>query len=487
MKIRIEKKISTKKGALLLPLFEGFSKDLPSTYSESLKKFILKRSREEDFRGKRGEEVMHYFEDKNLPEKAAFFGAGKTEKYSAKFAREFGAAMYKRSAHLKVEEVSLVVLPEMKPFIGELVEGFLMATYKFDIFKTKKKPEKLQTFSLIVGENTKEIENQVAKAAEITEAVDFVKDLVNGPSNLIDGDYLAEEAQKIAKENKLKLTIFRDKELDKMGFGGILSVNQGANNEAKLIMMEYFGAKSKSEKPIVIVGKGVIFDTGGYNLKPTNSIETMQQDMAGAATVIALMSLLKKFGIKKNVIGITPIAENLISDLAYRPSDIIKMYNGTTVEITNTDAEGRLILADAVSYSHKFKPAAIITIATLTGAVSVALGDRFAGLMGNSASLANGLRRAGDEVDERGWRLPLIEEHKKKFKSQFADISNCDKGTSRLAGSSKGAAFISYFVGKHPWCHIDIGGTAFTSDPRAYEQKGATAHGLRMLLRFLES
>lgn len=487
MKIKIEKKIGTTGGALLLPVFEDFGKQMPKAYEGTLSKFILKRSREEDFKAKRGEKVSTYFEEKSLPAKVAFFGAGSAEKFSAKFARELGAAFFHAAKHLKAQEVSVVILPAMQAYLGEFLEGFLLSDYNFDLFKNGKKPTTPKTLTLIVEEKSKEIEAVVDRTEAICDAVNFVKDMVNGPPNMVDANYLASEARRIAKEGKCKLTVFNNKELKKLGFGGLLAVNQGAKKDAKCLVLEYFGAKSKNEKPIVFVGKGVIFDTGGYNLKPTNSIETMQQDMAGAATVLGLMSILRKLGIKKNVIALTPIAENMISDTAYLPSAIIRMFNGKTVEITNTDAEGRLILADAISYSHKFKPEAIVTIATLTGAVSVALGDRHAGLIGNNFKLENGIQRAGNEVDEMGWRLPLIKDHKDKFRSQVADLLNCDKGTSRMAGSSKGAAFLSYFIGKHPWCHIDIGGTAFTNDPKPYEQKGATAHGLRMLARFLET
>jgi len=212
----------------------------------------------------------------------------------------------------------------------------------------------------------------------------------------------------------------------------------------------------------------------------------MHQDMAGCATVLGIFSVLKKLGIKRNVIGIAPIAENLISDKAYRPSDIIKMYSGKTVEITNTDAEGRLVLADAITYATEFEPESIITIATLTGAVGVALGNRYAGLIGNDIPLRKALEKAGREVDDLGWPLPLPSDYKKKMDSKIADMRNADLGSSREAGSSKGAAFLERFVGKNKWCHIDIGGTAYTDDPKDYEGLGATGHSVRMLLNYLD-
>jgi leucyl aminopeptidase len=296
---------------------------------------------------------------------------------------------------------------------------------------------------------------------------------------------MSAEAHKIAKENKYKIAVFGDKELKKMGWGGLLAVNQGSSKEAKVIVLEYDGG-SKKEKPIALVGKGILFDAGGYNLKPKDHIETMHQDMAGGAVLLGIFKLLKKLNIKKNLVAVIPIAENLIGGNAYRPSDIIKTLSGLTVEITNTDAEGRLILGDGVTYALQFDPECVITIATLTGAIMVALGDRYAGLMGNDKELINAIKNAGDDVDDLGWEMPIHRDFKKKMDSEIADLKNADLGTSKLAGSQKGAAFIERFVENKKWCHIDIASTAFTHDPKDYEEKGATGAGLRMLLKFLE-
>ena len=277
-----------------------------------------------------------------------------------------------------------------------------------------------------------------------------------------------------------------DKQLTKLGCGGILAVNKGSDHEAKLVVMEHNGG-SRGEKPIVIVGKGVLFDTGGYNLKPTGHIETMQQDMAGAATVFGIFSLLKKLKINKNVIGITPFVQNMINASAYRPSDIIKMYNGKTVEVTNTDAEGRMILADSLHYANQLKPEMVFSIATLTGAVGVALGERYCGIMGNDEGFLDKVKKCGDEIDELAWPLPIHQDYRDTMESKVADITNYDRGTGRMGGASKAGAFLEKFVGDNQWCHIDIGGTAFTDNPKPYETKGATAHGLRLLIKFLES
>ncbi|MFC1616569.1 M17 family metallopeptidase, partial [Patescibacteria group bacterium] len=424
-----------------------------------------------------------------ISSKILLYHMGSIKKYSSKKARIVGANFGKIAQKNKVIELNITILEEMNEFLQELLEGILLTQYKPDKFKTKKKKtekNELERINLIAEKKTKKFGKAIEKADLIAIGVDYIKDLVNKPSNVIDGEYLAGEARRIAKSNRYKVLDLKEKDLKKMKWGGLLAVNQGAEKEAKCIILEHNGGPKK-ERPIVIVGKGVIFDSGGYNIKPTKYIETMHQDMGGAAIVMGLFEVMKDLGIKKNVIGVMPIAENLVSDRAYRPSDVITMYSGKTVEITNTDAEGRLILADAMTYAAKFKPESIITIATLTGAVSVATGCRYSGLIGNDIKLRRSLQKAGKKVDDLGWPLPLHQDYKKKMNSEIADIRNCDIGSSSDAGSSKGAAFLERFIEKNKWCHIDIGGTAFTSDPKPYQTKGATAHGFRMLLEYLSS
>lgn len=488
MKIKIQKKLKTSKGRLVVPVFEDKINKLPVNYHKKIKEFIKNRAKDKEFLGKKGDLMAVYMEIKGLPEKISFLGCGKADKYSGKIAREIGGKLGKHLKSKKNEELSVLVTAEMLDNLGEFLEGILLSQYSFDSYKTKKKDDKsveLETLNLVIEEEDSDVNMIIQKANITVEAVNLVKELVNGPSNSVNGEKLVKVTKEIAKENKYRVKILGEKELTKMGWGGLLAVNQGAAKEPHCLVLGYAGGK-KNDKPVVLVGKGVVFDSGGYNLKPTGHIETMHQDMAGCATVLGIFSVLKKLGIKRNVIGIAPIAENLISDKAYRPSDIIKMYSGKTVEITNTDAEGRLVLADAITYAIEFEPESIITIATLTGAVGVALGNRYAGLIGNDLKLRKELEKAGREVDDLGWPLPLPSDYKKKMDSKIADIRNADLGSSREAGSSKGAAFLERFVGKNKWCHIDIGGTAYTSDPKDYEGLGATGHSVRMLLNYLD-
>ena len=483
MKIKTEKKPSPKSDIIIIPFFEENAKKM--TFPTSIKDFLKKLLSTKELTTKKGEMVFSYLEKKDLPRKIVLLSLGSVKKFKPVHARNLGGKVGRIVKSKKLQSCDFYLVPEAAEVLEEFLEGLIMVQY--DVGKLKSKNEKKHLEKINVIYETKISSALLERITEITAATELVKDMVNYPSNIVDGNYLAAEAKRIAKENKYKLEVFGQKELTRMGWGLLLAVNQGAVNEPKCIVLEYQGAKDKREKPLVIIGKGVIFDTGGYNLKPTNNIETMNQDMAGGATVLGLFSLLKKLNVQKNVIGLIPIVENLVSDKAYRPSDIITSLSGKTVEITNTDAEGRLILADAITYGTRFKPEMILTIATLTGAVAVSVGNRYAGLMANNAKLRNRIQKAGGEVDDLAWPLPIHDDYRKKMDSEVADLKNYDLGSGRYAGSAKGAAFLEKFVEGHQWCHIDIGGTAFTEDPKEYQTKGATAHGLQMLLRFLEN
>ncbi len=472
-----------------MPVFNEDLKKLPSTVPKSISNFISIAKERDSFMASFGETFFTHLININLAKKLLLIGAGPMRKFDSSKARVFGAKVSKLAKTNKSTSLSILLHPQLEKFIEQLAEGLLLAQYDIGKLKvkTKKTNTNLKKIEFVTENNSKTFTSKLDKAQNIVETVGLIKDLVNTPSNIVDSDYMAKVATKIADENNCKITIFEKPELTKMGWGGLLAVNQGSDKEPRCIIMEYSGAANKKEKPVVFIGKGVIFDSGGYNIKLSGSIETMHQDMAGAATVFGLMNLLKKLGIKKNIIGITPIVENVVSASAYKPSDILTMLSGHTVEITNTDGEGRLILADAITYGDRFKPQYMISIATLTGAVSVALGDRYAGVLGNTSKLIKLVLKAGAEVDELGWQLPIHPDFKKKLNSPLADLRNRDPATFRLAGTAKGAAFLSKFYGNNEWCHIDIGGTAFTGDPQEFQTMGATAHGLRMLIRFLEN
>ncbi|MBI4235042.1 leucyl aminopeptidase [Candidatus Peregrinibacteria bacterium] len=493
MKISLQQRLKSKDGVLVVPLFENQLKDLSQNLPAKIREFIGKVHKNKAFKGAKNEMLLTYFGDKGLPPRLLLLGLGKSPALSVKSILNCAGMLGKKLKSGKIAELNILLPQEL--YVG--LEHFLIALIQsqYDTGKLKKinkskHPHDLQKVNFIIDKisrvSEKELEAKIEKAQYIGSSLEFVKDLVNRPSNYVHGESMAQNAYKIAKENYYKIGVFGNKELKKMGFGGLLAVNQGAHNEAKCIVLQYHGAPKKNEPPIALIGKGIIFDTGGYNMKMNKKMDEMHQDMAGGATVLGIFRILKDLEIKKNVIGIIPIAENLVSDKAYRPSDIITMLSGHTVEITNTDAEGRIVLADAITYALEFKPQALITIATLTGAAGIAVGNRYAGLLGNDPILRNKIKNAGKETDDRGWSLPLPKDYIEKMKSKVADLRNYDVGSSHYAGASKGAAFLSYFVGKTPWCHIDIGGTAFTEDPKPYQTHGATGHGFLMLLKFLE-
>lgn len=405
----------------------------------------------------------------------------------------FGAAG-KLAGHHRPSKISIFIPEELHKYAQAVAEAILLSNYQPAApYKTGKAQAKLQkkliqTLEVVGLGKNKEAQNAFCKGAQIAEVVNEARRWVNAPPNIANMEFFREKSKEIAKEIGAELQVLRRKELQKLNMWAFLGVNRGSPDEAHLITLDYCpkGA-SKDEAPVVLIGKGILFDAGGYNLKPSGHIEDMHLDKAGAVAALALMRLLPKLGIKKRVVSIMPFTENLIGKNAYKPSEILKTHSGKTVEITNTDAEGRLILGEAVSYAvEKFKPAAVIDLATLTGACMVALGNRYAGLFGNDKALIEGLRSAGDETDELLWQLPIHKDYAEKMKGQFADLRNSETGSERLAGASKGAAFIREFVGKTKWAHLDIAGTAFATDPKKYEHKGATGFGVRLLARFLE-
>jgi leucyl aminopeptidase len=331
----------------------------------------------------------------------------------------------------------------------------------------------------------KELKKEAGDIVKVADAVHYVRDLVTGPPNIVTTDYVANEAKKIARKGGASVKVYDKAWLKRNKMGAILGVNAGSKQGAKLVVLDYKPSGAKKD-PIMLVGKGLIFDSGGYNIKPTKHIEDMQQDMAGGATVLGVFKILKQLKIKRRVVGIIPLTDNMIDADAQRPSDIVKAYNGQTIEIRNTDAEGRLILADALAYGVKtFKPEYTVDLATLTGACVVALGDRYAGVMGNDKKLIDKLVVAGDKTDELLWELPIHKDFKEAMKGIIGDIRNADNGTSYMAGSSKAGAFLEYFVGKSKWAHIDIAGTAYVSKPKAHESQYGTGYGVRLLGEFL--
>jgi leucyl aminopeptidase len=484
MKIKYLKALDAKADLLVVPFLSEDLKKMPTIFNPKIKDFLKARSAKKSFKPEFLDSFSSFLEDKKMPEKILAIFGGDRKDFETTQALVLGGAIGNQIKSHKAKKITLVVGPHFEKHLSALVEAIISAKYKFLRKNKSNKKEEETALNIFVKKADKELKKEVDKALTISEAQKIVKDLVNGPPNEVNSDHMEKTAKTLAKKHGLKFKSYGKKQLEKMKAGGILAVNQGCQRDPKLIILSYFGAKSKKEKPIILVGKGVIFDAGGYNIKPSGHIELMHQDMAGAATVMGVMRTLKDLKVKKNVIALMPCVENLVNEDAYRPSDIITMLSKHTVEITNTDAEGRMILADSLFFGSEMKPEVMISIATLTGAVEVAVGHRYCGVMANDAEVAKKLVEAGEKVDELAWHLPIHEDYRKEMKSKIADLRNHNRG-SRGAGSSKAAAFLENFVGDQKWGHLDIGGTAFTKDPKKYQTAGATSHGMKLLLEFI--
>ena len=398
--------------------------------------------------------------------------------------------VYKKVSSLK-EETFAITIPSAADFkttahnLGQQIATILnMVAYRFQDFFSDKKDNDAEIFDIFICIDKKEradFQKGIKDGEYIARAVNKARHWVNlPPSNLTPPD-LAQKAKAIAQKTGLKLTIFNEKEINEKGMGGLASVGRGSDHECRFVVLEYKTSK-KNAPTLAFVGKGVTFDSGGLSIKPAQSMETMKEDMSGAAAVIAAMEALAHLKPNVNVIGVTPLAENLPSGKSSKPGDIVRFYNGKTAEIKNTDAEGRLILADALAYVAKhYKPDAIIDIATLTGACAHALGPFYTGLLSQHDDLAEQLeisaQRSGDPV----WRLPLDQDYAVAIKSDVADL--CNIGSPKyMAGAITAAHFLKNFVGDIPWVHLDIAGTAFNVPDRAYFRTGATGAGVRLLI-----
>ncbi len=367
--------------------------------------------------------------------------------------------------------------------LEKFLHGAQLKSYEFNVYKTDKS-KKLTTNLYVVGHKSKKINLLRNKLNSLLEGVFLTRDLVSEPGNVLHPDEYARRIVKLRKFG-LKVTVYDQKKLKKMGMNALLGVGQGSVRGSYLVTIEWKGTKSKS-KPLGFVGKGVCFDTGGYSLKPAKFMEDMTYDMAGSATVVGLMKTLALRKSKINAVGVVGLVENMVSGNAQRPGDIVKSYSGKTIEVLNTDAEGRLVLADALTFTEeKFKPQFIVDLATLTGAIIVSLGSEYAGLFSNNDKLSKQLIDAGESVEEKLWRMPLNENFDKLINSKNADMQNINYVGG--AGSTTAAQFLQRFIiNKTPWAHLDIAGMAFSKYGGALNSGGATGYGVRLLNKLIE-
>ncbi len=450
---------------------------------------VLKKS---DFSGKNGETLTL-----TLPGKAAYgrvvlVGLGKPGKLNAVEAEDAGGKAFHTieragtKAVLFVDaESSALKAPELA---ARFVAGVRLRSYKFDKYKSAKKSDKkdkkLVSLDVVVAKHL-EAEKLDKRLAAVAEGVFLARDLVNEPPNHILPDMFARRIVAELKPLGVSVEVLDEKKMKTLGMGAILAVGMGSEAPPRMVIMHWNGNKAK-DKPLALVGKGVTFDTGGNSMKPAAGMEEMKMDMAGAAAVVGTMKVLATRKSKSNVVGIVGIAENMVSGRATRPSDIVTSYSGKTIEVLNTDAEGRLVLADALTYvQEKYKPKAIIDLATLTGAMLVALGHEYCGTFCNDNPLWTSIEKAAKDTGEKIWRMPLDELWKKEMESPVADLQNLAK-SSRWAGSCTAAGFLEHFIENDtPWAHMDIAGTAWIKSDRATVPKFGTGYGVRTLERLV--
>ncbi len=444
------------------------------------------------FKGKKGE-FLDIVAPKGVPfGRIVLAGFGKLDKLDKSAAETVGGKLV---AHLNaIGEALATVSVEQIPgatlnpsdVAAHMAFGAKLRAYRFDKYKTREKEDAkptLKALNLLVTDvaAARKVHGPLDRVAD---AIVFTRDLVSEPPNVLYPESLAERCKRLTAFG-VKVEIFDEKQLEKMGAGALLGVGQGSARPSRMVVMQYNGApKAKDKRPVAFVGKGVTFDTGGISIKPSAGMEDMKWDMAGSAAVIGTIEALAARHAKVNAIGAIGLVENMPSGMAQRPSDIVKSLSGKTIEVLNTDAEGRLVLADVLWYvQDRFKPKAMLDLATLTGAVIIALGHEYAGIMGNNDELANKLIAAGTATGEKVWRLPLGEAYDRDIDSPAADVKNI--AGNRAAGSIIGGQFLARFVNDVPWMHIDIAGMAWSGKDHAICPKGATAFGVRLLDRLV--
>lgn len=422
-------------------------------------------------------------------------GLGESNKLTSDRVRHIGGLISLRCKELDFTGINILKFFSDPTYFEPLIEGLVLSRYEFNNFKenySKQSPDLASSadsnINIITDGSNLEAElNQINKSKTICDAVFFSRDLANSPPNHINPDKLAQSAKSLESINNIKIQILDQSQIKEMGMNGIISVGKGSENEPKVIIVNYNNSET-NEKPILLVGKAVTFDTGGISIKPSDRMDEMKFDKSGGCTVLGIMKAIGNLALPLNVIAIIPAVENMPSGSAYRPGDIIRMYNGKTVEVLNTDAEGRMILADALAYGiSKYSPKCVIDFATLTGACIIALGTNVAGIIGNDDKLIQQLKISASSTGEKIWQLPLYEEFFDLIKSNIASIKNIG---GRTGGTITAAAFLSNFVENTPWVHFDIAGTAWTQDgtsEKSYNPKGATAFGIRLIINFLEN
>jgi len=469
-------------GALILPLFSG--EELSGALAEldkSLDGLISDLIENDGFKAKSGEHRLVYTQS-GASKRVILLGLGEKSKFSVHVLRKAAAKAVKAVKTLNKTEFAFVLPDAIEGEALAVGEGLILGAHAFDDFKSGDKFE--FNSATLVTTKSEAAEAEATRAALISEANLKARYLVNLPSNLKSPDLLARKAEEIALENGLKVTVWDENKILEERMGALYGVGMGSDNKPRFIVIEYTPEGTENDAPIALVGKGMTFDSGGYSIKPAASMEDMKDDMAGAAVVLGVMSAVKSLGVKKRILGVIASAENMISSNAQRPGDIVTARNGKTIEVLNTDAEGRLILADALSWTCEQNPAQIIDFATLTGAIVIALGHEGAGLFSNDDELSGVLEAAGIATNEKLWRFPLWDDYNEAMKGPASDLKNISG--ERGAGSIVAAVFLREFVTENtPWAHLDIAGVSFVRSEKHLTPRGATGFGVRLILDYL--
>lgn len=441
----------------------------------------------EDFKGKAGECVVLYPDSNAGVSRCLVVGMGKRAEFRPVRALEAAATASRRASKLGVSHMAFVLpgaAARTAAGVEAAAQGALMGAYRFDRYKERKPEEKdgLAGVVLAAAGASGHADEACRTGAAIAEAQAFVRDLCTLPSNHKTPTEIAGIARKMARKAGLSCSVLGSQEMRKLGMEALLGVARGSAEPPAFVILEHRPAKARGKKPVVLVGKGITFDSGGISLKPAADMHHMKDDMAGGAAVLGALKVCAELALPHHVVGLVPFTENMPGGKAQKPGDIVRAMNGKTIEVLNTDAEGRLILADALSYAARYKPAALVDMATLTGAAGIALGRFAIGAMGTDQKLIDRLKAAGEAVGERVWQLPLWDEYLELMRGEAADLKNTG---GREAGTITAGAFLKEF-GKHsPWCHLDIAAGSWGQEDKAWQPKGPTGHGMRLLVQFL--
>ena len=479
MKVNFVPKLTEKKEILALVTDKKSILDFKELDKNTLNK-IQHAINNEDFNFNKFSS-LEIINDKNTSfSKIILISPGKKSSIQSNDFAIIGGKINQISSKSSKKIVSILVAKEFSTDDNLIQIGFgaTLNTYKFDKYKTKKKTKKQINEVKIISNSANQLKNKLKNKISVAEGIFLARDLVNEPSNVLNPEAYAKRIKELSKFG-LKVEVLNEAKMKRLGMWSLLGVGRGSQYESQLVIIRWEGNKSKKTKPLCFVGKGVCFDSGGISLKPGNKMEEMIGDMGGSAAVVGLMKTLALRKAKVNVIGVVGLVENMPDGTAQKPGDIVKSMSGQTIEIQNTDAEGRLVLADALWYAQdKYKPEIMIDLATLTGAIVMSLGNKMAGIFSNNDDLSNKLLEAGRVSGDNVWRLPLSESYDKMINSQFADMKNIGMGG---AGSITAAQFLKRFVNKVPWVHIDIAGTATGMEKSSINTSWASGFGVNLL------